>query len=235
MVKTLSWARKLLLGCVAIILATDANGYWPQLPGSFAVEGADVVVEGSIDERRAAIIIGMIENHALGIRRVVFSRCAGGTVKAGLQLALAIRENKLSTVARSAVASSCAVAFLAGVQRSVDWEQGAAIAFHNLMGPGRLSVQERNIIPAAIDFYLGRPMPEPIRTYIRDTVGDDSAVIFYASKPGSGEPAIFTVFCNGAQQIKLSSCPRLQNADIFDLNIITEGGEKVGIPPKSRN
>ncbi len=144
------------------------------------------------------------------ITTVVFTNSGGGDFAAGLNLASLIRQRRLVTVAKGFCRSSCANAFLGGVQRFLADGRSYA-AFHGHYDSYGKTLQGQ----------IGE-----LRNFYAEMTGgkvSDDLVQLWLQKPRAGMVYFFrhqTYSCNGDEPKRPSGCEKL-GVTALDQGIIT--------------
>lgn len=191
--------------CAAFLLLTVlANPSWAM---EMKVEGNQLVLSGSVDGLELTKFSGLL---APAIKTIVFSDSSGGDFESGLNLAAIIRQRGLTTVAKGFCRSSCANAFLGGVNRYLA-NSRSYVAFHGHYNRRSTTLQSR----------IGE-----MRTFYAEmTAGkvSDELVQLWMQKPRAGMVYFFrsvTYSCDGTESKRPSGCEKLPQT-AMDQGIIT--------------
>jgi hypothetical protein len=173
------------------------------------VSGDQLIASGTIDEGDYGKFIRTITP---SVRIVVFTNSVGGPRKIGQDLAEEIRHRNLSTVTLGYCYSSCATAFLGGVERRLANSQ-SFLGFHGNYN-GRTPWPSRR--------YGG----EVATFYFEMTGGklSDQMIEMFLSKQQKGFVAFYqrvTRNCAGTEEKRPSGCPTLE-VSALDAGILTD-------------
>jgi hypothetical protein len=173
------------------------------------VIGSQLIASGSINEGDYAKFIQTITP---SVRTVVFTNSPGGARQIGQDLAEEIRHRKLSTVALGYCYSSCANAFLGGVERRLANSQ-SFLGFHGNYTARRGWPSHR---------YGG----EVATFYFEMTGGklSDQMIELILNKQQRGFVAFYqqeTRNCAGTEEKRPSGCPTL-DVSALDAGILTD-------------
>lgn len=185
---------------------------------SFAQQGDTLIVSGPLRADDLA-------NRDLSkVRTLVFEKSLGGTVEAALKYVDVIKAGRLNTVARGKCYSACAIAFLAGTQRRADSSTMiTAVLLHVARTKTRLGEREfsnNDALMEVIDDLTSRRLTPEVRELVRSSWGEAAGVVFVFG-PGFFGPRLKTLYCDGTQGTDTSKCRPLENADAFELGIVT--------------
>ena len=173
------------------------------------VSGSQLIASGSINEGDYAKFIQTIDP---AVRAVVFTNSPGGARQIGQDLAEEIRRRGLSTVALGYCFSSCANAFLGGVERRLANSQ-SFLGFHGNY-TGRTGWPSRRYGGEVANFYFEM------------TGGklSDQMIELFLSKQQKGFVAFYqrvTRNCAGTEEKRPSGCPTL-DVSALDAGILTD-------------
>jgi hypothetical protein len=135
-------------------------------------QGNSVVVSGVLMMVAVKDIIRFVDSHS-ELEHIEFRSCYGGELEAARLLASEIRKRKLKTRAAQYVASGCALAYLAGIERVQVRGMPLVLHFHSPSKDGkRVSPEQTEELLDELNHYTNGKFPgiwrEPIATRIED-------------------------------------------------------------------
>jgi hypothetical protein len=191
-------------------------------PADIAQQGEALRVSGMIEDSDTAQFRSLLDANP-GLQRVVFDRCLGGTVSAALEFAALIRAHRLATVASVQTSSACAMAFLAGRERSYDDSVPVtSIVLH--AGRRRDGQPASDAVNRRILMFLetatdGKLSPE-LLALVRGAWSEAAGVLFVRSRAG-GLQRDEVRWCDGSQGRDIDRCRRLPAFDPVSQGIVT--------------
>ena len=158
-------------------------------------------------------------------KKIVFENSFGGTYAAAKYYIEIIKKYKLSTIVNGKWYSACALAFLAGRERTVESASGviSAISFHSgrvvVNGSARAFDKNERLISLISELTDGK-MSKNILALIKDSWSESSGVIFIIY-PSFIFSRTKTIYCDGSQGFDTSKCVALSDADPVDMGVLT--------------
>ncbi|GAA4333859.1 hypothetical protein GCM10023165_09270 [Variovorax defluvii] len=156
---------------------------------------------------------------------MVFEDSLGGTYAGALHYIEVIKRNDINTVVKGKCFSACALAFLAGKQRSIGSATGVtAISLHSsrilVDGVPQEYTDKRPLMSKIYELTGGKMKPEVLEL-IRKSWTEASGVVFVAYS-FLGFTHFKTLYCDGTQGADTSKCTRLANADPYEMGVLTK-------------
>lgn len=191
-------------------------------PAVIALHQDELRVSGFIEDGDTANFRSLLDANT-GLQRVVFDRCLGGTVSAALEFAALIRAHRLATVASVQASSACAMAFLAGRERSYD-ENAPVTSIVLHAGRRRDGRPASDAVNRRIMMFLetatdGKLSPE-LLAMVRGAWSEAAGVLFVRRRAATG--LVDEVrWCDGSQGADADRCRRLPAYDAYSQGIVT--------------
>jgi hypothetical protein len=213
-------ARKLKLSvALAAFIGCLANCASIAAAGEILRQGEKIIVRGNIE------VDDLRQVEFEKTKKIVFENSLGGTYAAAIYYIQLIREHELSTIVKGKCFSACALAFLAGHERTVEsnWSTVAAISFHSGRvienGSARPYDKNERLISLLTELTRGK-MKKNILEMIKNSWSESSGVIFVVY-PSFIFSRTRTLYCDGRQGFDTSKCESLSDADPVDMGVLT--------------
>lgn len=196
---------------------------------TYDIEGESIIVSGYLDRAMATAIAEKLDRN-FAIREIAFRKVLGGNIGGAYTLFETIRRKKLRTRVDGQCHSACAIAFMAGTERtnkpidSLSMHQ-SILSFH----ASRKATNDDKVetdpalndkILAKIDGATGGKLSEQVRALIGASFTPTSGVIFIRRQV-RGVVSQKTVHCNGTEGGNLSKCVEIENSDPLQMGILT--------------
>ncbi len=180
----------------------------------------DIVISGFIDSAVVQEVSGLVKARSAHAYRLVFEDCHGGQVGPSTMLAILVDTNKISTVAKKQCTSGCALAFIAGRNRTVDTKMDAAlIGLHNAHTPNGEPTRNPDSLLKRLDMYSGYRLRGEVREMIRASTNPRTGVLFIFGQDGTDEKDSVR-YCDEKAHSNPHRCRALDGVTAMSLGIV---------------